>query len=120
MNSDASPANTFSWNIFDEFFSIAKIMESQRQYQTLVLDALQQTPNEEDKVKLIDLLDLRLITLLELIDGHGGSYTDESGALVFNDTIAARLEINNSICWSLGLPRKRRDRLAGLLEQYEL
>ena len=94
-------------------------MESQGQYQKLALDALKQVPSKEDKARLINLLDLRLITLLELLQGNGDSYTDKSGALIFDDTIAARLQINNDLCSSLGLPRNRRDRLSGFLEQYE-
>ena len=119
MSNHANQVNEFSWNAFDEFFSTANIMESQGQYQKLALDALQQIPSKEDKARLINLLDLRLITLLETLQGHGGSYSDKSGALIFDDTIAARLQINNDICWSLGLPRNRRDRLSGFLEQYE-
>lgn len=94
-------------------------MESQGQYQKLALDALQQIPGKEDKARLITLLDLRLISLLELLQGHGDSFTDKSGALIFDDTIAARLQINNDLCSSLGLPRNRRDRLGRFLEQYE-
>jgi hypothetical protein len=119
MNTHTNKAKAFSWDAFDEFFSTRNIMESQGQYQKLALDALHQIPSKEDKVRLINLLDLRLITLLELLQGHGDSYSDKSGALIFDDTIAARLQINNDICWSLGLARKRRDRLTGLLEQYE-
>lgn len=119
MNSHDNPVSKFSWEAFDDFFSITNIMKSQGEYQTLVFDSLKQITDEENQSRLIKLLDLRLITLLELINSYGGSYTDRSETLIFYDTIAARLEINNSICWSLGLPRKRRDRLAGLLEQYE-
>jgi hypothetical protein len=119
MNSPVNQVKEFSWDAFDEFFSITNIMESQGQYQKLVLDALQQIPCEENKTRLINLLDLRLITLLQLLQGHGDSYSDKSGALIFDDTIAARLQINNDICWSLELPRNRRDRLAGILEEYE-
>lgn len=119
MSSHANQVNIFSWDIFDEFFSTARIMESQGQYQKLALDALQQIPNKEGKARLINLLDLRLITLLELLQGNGDSYSDKSGALIFDDTIAARLQINNDICWSIGLPRNRRDRLSGFLEQYD-
>ena len=117
MNSQNSI--NYTWDTFDEFFSITSIMESQGQYQKLVLDALQQVPSKEDKARLINLLDLRLITLLELLQGHGESYKDKSGALIFDDTIAARLQINNDICRSLGFPQKRRDRLIGILEHYE-
>ena len=42
-----------------------------------------------------------------------------SGALIFADTIDARLQINNDICRSLGLPKKRQDRLIGIIERYE-
>ena len=119
MNSHDNPLNKFSWDTFDELFSIQNIMESQGQYQKLALDALKQVPSKEDKARLINLLDLRLITLLELLQGNGDSYTDKSGALIFDDTIAARLQINNDLCSSLELPQKRRDRLAGILEQYE-
>jgi hypothetical protein len=119
MNIHANQVNIFSWDAFDEFFSIENIMESQGQYQKLVLDALEQIPSKEDKARLISLLDLRLITLLELLQGYGDSYTDKSGALIFDDTIAARLQINNDICGSLGLPRERRDRLVAILERYE-
>ena len=119
MNSHANQVKEFSWDAFDELFSIQNIMESQGQYQKLALDALEQVPSKEDNSRLINLLDLRLITLLELLQGHGDSYTDKSGALIFEDTIAARLQINNDICWSLGLPRNRRDRLSGFLEQYK-
>lgn len=119
MNSHDNPENRFTWDAFDEFFSIANIMESQGQYQTLVLDGLKQITDEENKIRLINLLDLRLITLLELLQGHGDSYTDKSGALIFEDTIAARLQINNDICRSLELPRNRRDRLAGIFKQHE-
>ena len=79
-------------------------MESQGQYQKLALDVLKQIASKEDKARLITLLDLRLISLLALLQGHGDSYTDKSGVLIFEDTIAARLQINNDICWSLGLP----------------
>lgn len=119
MNNHANQVNVFSWDSFDELFSIASIMESQGQYQKLALDALEQIPSKEDKARLISLLDLRLITLLELLQGHGDSYVDKSGALIFDDTIAARLQINNDICGSLGFPQKRRDRLVAILEQYE-
>jgi hypothetical protein len=119
MNNHANQVNVFSWDAFDEFFSIENIMESQGQYQKLALDALQQIPSKEDKARLISLLDLRLITLLELLHGNGDSYTDKSGALIFDDTIIARLQINNDISGSLGLPQKRRDRLVAILEQYE-
>ena len=119
MNNDVNQAKKFTWDVFDEFFSIQNIMESQGQYQKLALDALQQITSKEDKARLINLLDLRLITLLELLEGHGDSYSDKSGVLIFDDTIAARLQINNDLCSSLGLPRNRRDRLNGFLEQYE-
>lgn len=119
MNIHANKAMAFSWDAFDEFFSTINIMESQGQYQKLALDALQQIPSKEDKARLINLLDLRLITLLELVEGHGDSYTDKSGALIFIDTIDARLQINNDICRSLGLPQKRQDRLIEMIEQYE-
>ena len=119
MNSHANQVKEFSWDTFEELFSIRNIMESQGQYQKLALDVLGQITSEEDKVRLINLLDLRLITLLEIIDSLGSSYSDKSGALIFQDTIAARLQINNDICWSLGLPRNRRDRLSRFLEQYE-
>lgn len=119
MNNHANQVNIFSWDAFDEFFSIENIMESQGQYQKLVLDALEQIPSKEDKARLMSLLDLRLITLLELLQGYGDSYTDKSGALIFDDNIAARLQINNDICGSHGLPRERRDRLVAILEQYE-
>ncbi len=119
MNNHANQVKEFSWDAFDEFFSIQNIMESQGQYQELALDALKQIPSKEDKARLITLLDLRLITLLELLQGHGDSYKDKSGALIFDDTIAARLQINNDLCSSLGLPRNRRDRLSRFLEQYE-
>ena len=119
MNNHANQVNIFSWDAFDEFFSIENIMESQGQYQKLALGALEQIPSKEDKARLISLLDLRLITLLELLQGYGDSYVDKSGALIFDDTIAARLQINNDICGSLGLPQKRRDRLVAILEQYE-
>jgi hypothetical protein len=119
MNTHTNKAKAFSWDAFDEFFSTINIMKSQGQYQKLALDALQQIPREEDKARLINLLDLRLITLLELLQGHGDSYTDKSGALIFDDTIDARLQINNDICRSLGLSKKRADRLVGIIEQYE-
>ena len=119
MNSYGNQVKEFSWDAFDEHFSIQNIMESQGQYQKLALDALKQVPNKEDKARLINLLDLRLITLLELLQGHGDSYIDKSGALIFDDTIAARLQINNDLCSTLGLPRNRRDRLSRFLEQYE-
>lgn len=119
MNSHTNKTNTFSWDAFDELFSTVNIMESQGQYQKLVLNALQQIPSEEDKARLINLLDLRLITLLELLQGHGDSYTDKSGAFIFDDTIEARLQINNDICRSLGLPKKRQDRLIRIIERYE-
>lgn len=119
MNAHTNKAKAFSWDAFDEFFSTSNIMESQGQYQKLALDALQQIPSEEDKARLMDLLDLRLITLFELLQGHGGSYTDKLGALIFNDTIDARLQINDDICRSLGLPQKRQDRLIGIIEKYE-
>ena len=119
MNTHTNEPNIFSWDAFDEFFSTMNIMESQGQYQKLALDALQQIHSKEDKARLISLLDLRLITLLELLQGHGDSYTDKSGTLIFDDTIAARLQINNDICRTLELPRKRQDRLVGIIEQYE-
>ena len=119
MSNHSKLGNKFSWDTFDEFFSTSTIMKSQGQYQKLALDALEQIPSKENKARLISLLDLRLITLLELLQGYGDSYTDKSGALIFEDTIAARLQINNDICRSLGLPRNRLDRLSGFLEQYE-
>ena len=119
MNTHTNKAKAFSWDAFDEIFSTTNIMESQGQYQKLLLETLQQIPSGEDKARLINLLDLRLITLLELIQGHGDSYTDKSGTLVFDDTIDARLQINNDICRSLGLSKKRQDRLVEIIEQYE-
>jgi hypothetical protein len=119
MNTHTNEAKAFSWDAFDELFSTINIMESQGQYQKLALDALQKIPSKEDKTRLVNLLDLRLITLLELVKGHGDSYTDKSGALIFADTIDARLQINNDICRSLGLPQKRLDRLVGIIERYE-
>ena len=119
MNTHTNKANTFSWSTFDELFSTINIMESQGQYQKLLLETLQQIPSEENKARLINLLDLRLITLLELLQGHGDSYTDKSGALIFGDTIDARLQINSDICRSLGLSKKREDRLVGIIERYE-
>ena len=119
MSNHAKLGNKFSWDAFDEFFSTSNIMKSQGQYETLVLDAIKQISNYEDKVSLISLLDLRLISLLQLMDCFGGSYTDKSGTLIFDDAIAARLQINNTISWTLKLPRKGRDRLAAMLEQYE-
>ena len=119
MNTQTNEAKAFSWDAFDEYFSTMNIMESQGQYQKLLLETLRQIPSEVDKARLINLLDLRLITLLELIQGYGDSYTDKSGTLIFDDTIDARLQINNDICRSLGLPKRRQDRLIGILEQYE-
>ena len=114
----ASISELFTWDTFDEFFSTEKIVESQGEYEVLVRSTLKQLLDNESKTRLVSLLDMRLLTLLELTHAHGSSYMDKSGHLIFDDTLAARLQINNTICWSLGLPRKRRDRVLGLLENY--
>lgn len=111
-----SVSELFSWDTFDGFFSTERIMESQGEYEILVRSALKQLPDDESKTRMISLLDMRLLTLLELAYAHGSSYMDKSGYLIFDDTIAARLGINDSICWSLGLARKYPARILALLK----
>ena len=105
----------FTWDQFEIVFSTPNIMYSQGEYKTLVDQILNQLPDINDKIKLINLLDLRLITLLEIADGcPNSSYECHSGELIFNDTLLARLQINDDFAQSLGFPRKRSDRLVNI------
>jgi len=100
----------FVWTQFEEYFSTERIMYSQGEYETLVINAFESIKEPEEKARLMNLLDLRLIILLELVYING-NYENDSGVYMFGDTIAARLQINKNICCQQKITSTRLERI---------
>lgn len=99
----------FAWKKFEEYFSTERIMYSQGEYEALVINALKSIREPKEKVSLMNLLDLRLITLLELVY-ISDEYENDSGKYTA-DTIDARLQINKNICWQQKISATRHEKI---------
>lgn len=101
----------FAWKQFEEYFSTERIMYNQGEYEALVINALKSIQEPKEKVSLMNLLDLRLIILLELVY-ITDEYENDLGKYNLADTIDARLQINKNICWQQKIPATRHEKIA--------
>lgn len=111
---------SFEWLNFWEYFDIRNPSKRQGDYQKSLVTAFSQLQTDEQKTRLLTLLDLQLVIQLELIHAakiETGAYEDESSDDLRQDTLDARLQINDNIRGSLSLPA-RPERLIKLLNNY--
>jgi hypothetical protein len=110
----------FKWLNFWEYFDIRNACKSQGDYAKSLNIAFAQLETHEQKTRLLTLLDLQLIIQLELIHAtklETGAYEDENADDLRQDTLDARLQINDNIRTSLSLPT-RPERLSKPLNNY--
>ena len=110
----------FEWLNFWEYFDIRNAYKNQGDYAKSLETAFAQLETDEQKTRLLTLLDLQLIIQLELIHAtklETGAYEDESADDLRQDTLDARLQINDNMRGYLFLPA-RPERLSKLLNNY--
>ena len=119
-NNAQSTDRPFEWLNFWEYFDIRNTSKNQGDYAKSLETAFAQLETDEQKTRLLTLLDLQLIIQLELIHAtklETGAYEDESADDLRQDTLDARLQINDNIRSSLSLTA-RPERLSKLLNNY--
>lgn len=119
-NQALSIPEPFEWLNFWEYFDIRNLSKNQGDYAKSLETTFSQLETDEQKIRLLTLLDLQLIIQLELIHAtklETGAYEDESADDLRQDTLDARLQINDNVRGYLSLPA-RPDRLSKLLNNY--
>ena len=119
-NQDKTTEERFEWLNFWKYFDIRDLSKSQGDYAKSLNIAFTQLETDEQKARLLTLLDLQLIIQLELIHAtklETGAYEDENADDLRQDTLDARLQINDNIRNSLAVPT-RPERLVTLLNDY--